>query len=176
MGRKKIDPDHSNMKKQNIGHMELFKGTKDDLSLIMFDAVPECRDDCPIMKREMVCPYAKNVNKGKPCRIQRRYMQAVVNYVEKSVKKKDDQVMMKIGMMVVPIFQQLIRFKLEAHALNNDVMLGNKVHPIFKEIRETIKLADNLVNSLNPLFDVDKGRGILDGDADYYDKILNGTK
>jgi len=150
---------------KDIGDMTLYKGKLGDVQMIMWDALPDCIEGCPIY---MECPYEK---KRLKCEMRRRYLESVLKSLEEGVTKKDEISALTIGLLVAPLFQSLISFKIFEHSLQHNVMLRTKVHPIYKEIRQTIKEISSLLKDLG-LTEGDKKKGYLDGNSDYYDEMI----
>jgi len=150
---------------KDLGSMTLYKGKLGDVQLIMWDALPECNEECSIYEE---CPYEKNRNK---CEMRRRYLESVMESLEAGVKKKDEISSITVGLMVAPLFQSLISFKIFAHGLDHSIMLKNKVHPIYREIRQTIKEISSLLKDLGLTTD-DKAKNYLDGNSEFYDEMI----
>ena len=137
------------------------RGKKKDLSLAVWDAVGPCtgnedadEDKCPL---HLDCPYLMlnnpnllNLSTGgrtdpDKCVLQAKYL----DYVYKSLvldnqKNLDQHQVDSIGLHLIPLYGHLIKFKMVEFVLGNNTMLtGGKgakaVHPIYKEIRETLK-------------------------------------
>ena len=137
------------------------RGKKKDLSLAVWDAVGPCtgnedadEDRCPL---HLDCPYLMMTNPNllnlstggrtdpDKCVLQAKYL----DYVYKSLvldnqKNLDQHQVDSIGLHLVPLYGHLIKFKMVEFVLGNNTMLtGGKgakcVHPIYKEIRETLK-------------------------------------
>jgi len=151
---------------KDIGDMTLYKGKLGDVQLIMWDALPDCTDECSIYES---CPYEKRRMK---CEMRRRYLESVMDSLEKGVKKKDEISSLTIGLLVAPLFQSLISFKIFQHSLGHDVMMRTKVHPIYKEIRQVIKEISSLLKDLG-LTEGDKKGNYLDGNSEYYDQMIS---
>ncbi len=151
---------------KDIGDMTLYKGKLGDVQLIMWDALPDCTDECSIYES---CPYEKRRIK---CEMRRRYLESVMDSLEKGVKKKDEISSLTIGLLVAPLFQSLISFKIFQHSLGHDVMMRTKVHPIYKEIRQVIKEISSLLKDLG-LTEGDKKGNYLDGNSEYYDQMIS---
>ncbi len=156
---------------KNLGSMNLKKGTFGDsnVSLIMWDALPDCNDECSIWES---CPYEKNRAK---CEMRRQYVTSVINQLEKAIQIKDETSILKMGLLLMPLFNHLVDFKITHHALNGDTIIFNrgsaKIHPVYKEIRATVKMINEMLNDLGVSRE-DKKRGMLDGDSDYYETMV----
>ena len=155
---------------RDIGDMTLYKGKLGDVQLIMWDALPSCNDECTLYTD---CPYIHDdaLKKRSKCEMRRRYLESVMSNLEKAIKTKDEISSITMGLMIAPLFQHLISFKIYAHSLEHSVMIKNKVHPIYKEIRATIKEINGLLSGLG-ITENDKKRNMLDGNANYYDDMI----
>jgi len=151
---------------RNLGDMTLYKGKLGDVQLIMWDALPQCVEECTIYT---TCPFDKGRLK---CEMRRRYLESVMKSLEEGVKKKDEISALTIGLLIAPLFQHLISFKIFEHSLGHNIMAKTKIHPIYKEIRQTIKEISGLLKDLG-LTEASKGKGYLDGDPDYYDELIS---
>lgn len=150
---------------KDIGDMTLYKGKLGDVQLIMWDALPECIEECPIYTE---CPYEK---RRKKCEMRRRYLESVMKSLDAGIKKKNEINSLTVGLLLAPLFQSLINFKIFQHSLGHGVMLQTKIHPIFKEIRQVIKDINLLLKDLG-LTEGDKKGSYLDGNSEYYDKMI----
>ena len=152
---------------KNIGDMTLYKGNFKDKKLISWDAVITCTDDCPINDR---CPYDKSKNL---CEMRRRYLESVITTLESGLKGDtiDDLDMIQVGLLLVPLFSQLVTFKIKAHSLGDQIMYGKGVHPVYKEIRQCVRSISDIIADLK-MKGSDKKKGLLDGDSGYYDRMI----
>jgi hypothetical protein len=158
---------------KNIGDFSLIKGEMDGIPLVLWDAVQECTEECVIWDK---CPYSR---KDK-CELRKRYLKSVIGSLEKGISNKDEITVMKIGLMLVPLFNQLVTFKLRAYSLGNgqDMFVSSKkiqINPVFKEIRDIIKDINSLLKDLCVDKDVES-RSLLNGDSDYYDTMVKSGK
>lgn len=149
-----------------LGNLEMKKGKLDGIPIVLWDAIPQCNEEaCPIRER---CPYQKT---GK-CTVRLKYLENVFNTVSAIPEHMDPVTAMKIGMHIIPLYTQLCRFKMEEYACETVVTDGKgstKINPIFREIRETIKLTTTLLNDLSSNR---KDVVPMDGDSDYYDSLF----
>jgi hypothetical protein len=128
--------DEMNLK---IGSLDLYKGKFDDgEALIAWDSIQDCvKETCPIFRK---CEFVK---KGK-CSLQVQYIQATVKTVYAVFPRMDKGTSYRIGMHLMPLYSQLCRQKMVELSLESITFLDHKgkvcIHPIFKEMRETIKL------------------------------------
>ena len=152
--------------------------TPQGYQIIMFDAVRPCRENrCPIHD---LCPYTKA---GK-CKIETTYLDAVFKSLCSIVRNKLTQELLnKFTLHLLPLHHQLIKFKIKAYSVEDvcftTVQGGVKMHPIFKEIRETIKQIENTQKSMGFDLEYVRALGLLGkvmdkdpdkyGDPDYWD-------
>ena len=130
--------------------------------LIMFDTVRDCRGErCPIYHK---CPYVKE---GK-CSVEVKYLDAILKSLLAIPGEKMTQPMLnKISLHLMPLFHQLIRFQIRAYSVEDvcyeTVQGAIKVHPIFKEIRGTLKAIESTQKSLGVDLEYFEALGILRG-------------
>ena len=137
--------------------------------------IKTCMEDCPIFER---CA-AQNV--GELCVVEKNYLGYVVKSAVKSLPKPvSEEILLRIGIIMLPLYSDLFRAQLEKSALNR-VMLGSgvsaKVHPIYRLIRETISTIDTQwlkIGFSKLAIKQFKGAGekeIINGDSSYYETI-----
>jgi hypothetical protein len=123
--------------------------THNNLLYIAVDAVQQCQEEgCPVFS---MCPYEKD--RAVRCAVEMKYIEAVIKSITDMIRTDTNQLVLnKITLHLLPLFQQLVRFQIEAYAVRRTVyttVQGQyKVHPIFKEIRETIKAIEGTQKSL----------------------------
>lgn len=155
---------------KNSGSLALDKGQVDGVSLEMFDAIPDCTDDCELIEK---CPYEKV---GYKCGLRRRYMESVTNSLLDMVPDKTDETALhKIEAFLVPLYNQLITLNIVNLTMPPIIhgKQGVKANPLFKEIREVIKGINSLLNEITIKERTRQG-SILDGDSDYYENMTSG--
>jgi hypothetical protein len=120
---------------------------RDNLRYIAIDAVRDCVGKrCPVHDQ---CPYAKS---GK-CTVERNYLEAVMDSFYDIVGKALNQELLNaFTLRMLPLFHQLVRFQIFAYSVE-DVFYETargliKPHPVFKEIRETIKAIESTQKSI----------------------------
>jgi len=112
--------------------------TKEGLRMIAIDAVRDCvGEDCPVYQK---CPYSKN---GK-CSVETGYISAVMDSYYDLIKKDMNQELLNaFTLRLLPLFHQLVRFQIFAYSVQEVCYVTSrgllKMHPVFKEIRETIR-------------------------------------
>ncbi len=151
--------------------MELTVFESEGLPLTLWNAIQDCNEDCPIHES---CPYTKK----EKCVLRERYIKSVMTSVDAGIKNRDEIVNLKIGLMLIPLFNQLVTFKIRAFATQTDVFISSKkiqVNPVFKEIRDIIKDINSLMKDLNVNSEIES-RSLLNGDSDYYDKMISTGK
>jgi len=137
------------------------------------DYVSECDDACPKFNK---CPEQ---NYGNKCTIMDEYLQGVSSVIFREYKKDlNEEMLWKLGMHLMPLYRFLCRLKLEESALRSVVGFSSKgtpwVHPIFREIRETIKSIEKTWLTVCPEIPMAPNVrsknyiDIEDGDPNYY--------
>ena len=153
---------------KNKGSLVINKGKSSGLALCSFDALTNCTmKDCCIYDS---CPYNKDKNKA--CGIRKQYLSHVLKTLEKVPSTLNELVGLKIGFNLIPLFSQLINMKILAHSLSGNIMRGTQIHPVFREIRQTIKLITDLLKDLEPK---DKYENFT-GTSSYYDELFTEEK
>lgn len=157
--------------KNKIGGVSIKKGkTEDGIPVVMWDAVPKC--DPSTCKMEEVCPHPKA---GK-CGVRVQYLTHVFETLIGQVDPDDSMAMFQIGFHLVPLYQHLVQFKMEE--FGSRVMYAQDngrryINPVFKEIRETIKIISQVLRDIRGSLDDDKLRDMItDGDGEYYDRLF----
>lgn len=122
----------------NIGDLQLEKGlVRKNVTMFAWDGIRDCNNnDCPVTD---MCHYIK---KGK-CAVQVKYLESLYKAILGTYAYLDDVMLFKIGMQVIPLYVQLVRLQLVELSLVSPVYTTFKgievAHPIYKEIRETLK-------------------------------------
>lgn len=111
--------------------------------LVAWDCVPDCDiDACPLGN---TCTYQHKSNK---CALQTEYLQSFIDMTLRTYRSISEDDMFKIGMHIIPLYSNLCRMKIVEKGLREVTYIdakGNpKVHPVFKEIREIIKVITSL--------------------------------
>ena len=165
-----------------IGDLQLEKGlVRKNVTMFAWDGIRECsNEDCPVSD---LCHYAK---RGK-CAVQVKYLESLYKAILGTYSYLDDVMLFKIGMQVIPLYVQLVRLQLVELSLNSPIYTSNKgmemAHPIYKEIRETLKTIHVMWKDLDLSFqfnskpEMNPGKGsekkadYEKGDPEYYKKI-----
>lgn len=155
----------------NLGTVNIMKGqTRGGLPVVMWDICPQCDpNDCPI---EDVCPYTQT---GK-CTVRMKYLNHVYETLHGQVKSDDPMALFVVGFHLVPLYSQLVQFKMVEFGSRVTGMTSNGkpfINPIYKEIRETIKAITSAMKEIAPSMDKDVLRdSITHGDNEYYESLF----
>jgi hypothetical protein len=168
---------------KNVGDLALSKGEiRDGVSLHAWDSVQECNPDtCPVIDK---CNY---LHVGK-CKVQLKYLETLYTAIDKSYKYLDEAMLFKVGMQIVPLYTQLMKLQIVELALPNPMIYSAKgqlmVHPVYKEIRDTLKTIAVMWKDLHLSFEFSgkpnpsagssssgEVRDFEKGDPTYYKKI-----
>ena len=123
---------------RNIGDIVFIKqkGEGDRPELALWDYVRQCSDECPIRH---LCPATSTL-----CTPEKEYLQHVIRLIFEYEEKKmiDRHGLHVFGTTILPLYQQLFLFKVEAMGLTTPLLHGKfiTVHPIYREIRATMKI------------------------------------
>lgn len=126
----------------NIANNTLQKGeVREGKQLVAWDCIQDCVPErCPIGTK---CVYAPQSASSGLCALQQQYLQSFVDVVFSTYRYIDDGDMYKIGMLLVPLYSQLCKQKILEKSLGyicyEDLKGKVNVHPIYKEMRETMK-------------------------------------
>jgi hypothetical protein len=161
---------------KNIGSLSIHKGPMGQFHLKLWDALPICDASCPLFEEQ--CPYDKT---KRICDLRKTYVENVMSSLYKAVEEKDEMMMHRVGMLLIPLYTSLISIKLDIHAMNGRVSDSKgRVNGIYRELRETIKTIDAFLKDLG----IDKVKGaskngkgdLLNGNGSYYEDLLNEGK
>lgn len=166
----------------DISSQSLEKGeVRDGKQLVAWDCIQTCNDACPIRNN---CTYKTAY--GVACELQKSYLESLTDMIFSTYRYLNDDMLFKIGMQLVPMYSQLCRQKIVEKSILSLTYEDNKgvtrIHPIYKEIRETIKTIGCVWKDIGftPLIpDVPAGTpgnkrpGF--GDPDHYARISQGA-
>ena len=134
-----------------LGSMNIVKGSVGGGDInYTWDTVSECRlENCPAATR---CHYLDGMSAGEECKIMKKYLRAVSmilydDHIEISAAQR-----LQIGMHIIPLYKTLCKMKIEevgiVSALHETSRSTLQVNPVYKEIREIIKVIDNVWKSI----------------------------
>lgn len=160
----------------NISNDSMNKGlVREGHELMAWDCIQTCHQRCPI---HSICTY-KNTTSSK-CALQINYLENLTKTIFKTYRYCNDEIMFKIGMHLVPLYSQLCRQKIVEKAVEELAYEDNKgvtrIHPIYKEIRETLKVITviwkemGFTPEMGTNLPVPKGRPGF-GNPDHYEEI-----
>lgn len=162
----------------SVDSYNVVRKTPEGKRIVIWDMLSPCgRDYCPINN---VCNY----NGNGQCVVEKKYIQAVFERVIKDYwDVVEESQLQRAGTLLIPMYLHLIKFKKFELSLSNPTISdhkGNpKVHPIYREIREHIKVINNLWISIlgNPIEAEDRGLGgyLNDGDPDYVEEMFRSS-
>jgi len=169
-----------------FGGLDLVKGVSSaDVDVIAWDSAGLCTmDKCPIITD---CDRAFGIRdriareeEVPKCVVQATYLNTVHRMlVEEKGEKLSASDSVRIGLMVLPLFGQLIRFKLWEIGLGGDIIIGSDkgkigIHPVYREMREVMKLINTIVRDMGrdtKLAIKRTAKRIMDGDPEYYELL-----
>ena len=131
-----------------MGDLSINRGKIEDRHLIAWDTIQDCRDEECILTT--MCYYKRE---GK-CTLQMNYLRAVQNMVFRNFRDTlTETQLFRIGLHLIPLYKVLIKLKMRELVVDDvltETTQGSlKAHPVFKEIRDTIKLIEMMWKSLN---------------------------
>jgi hypothetical protein len=124
------------------GKLNFFAGTYKGKALFSWDIVASCTGDkCPAYLR---CPFDDKDGKKDRCVVQLKYVKAAGMMMFKNYAKVLSSFQLyAFGLHVMPLIAALIKLKLIEIGLGvEDIVQVGKtkyIHPVFREIRETIR-------------------------------------
>lgn len=114
-------------------------------SFPVWTAVQDCEQENCVSAN--VCPYL--TDRARKCVVMMKYLKQVEKTVMDNLADgMDDFDLFKVGMQIIPLYKQLVRFKIIEMSLNSRHVSEmtksgtTKIHSLFKEIREVIKTID----------------------------------
>jgi len=122
------------------GYLYPNEGTKDATRVYIWSIVDDCDpENCPLVDD---CPYKdRKINK---CSVQSRYLKVVFRVASGKIgNMMDEDVMLMIGLELIPLYNQLFKLKVQDQAIKSSVYTDKdgkfRVNPTYKEIREVMK-------------------------------------
>jgi len=134
-----------------LGDMALSRGLDDaGNTMVSWDMVDKCRhEDCPALDQ---CPYEAAINNGGRCQIMLRYMKAASMTLYNHREQMTSAQRYQVGIHIMPLYRTLCRMKIEEIGVERILYRDDKgmfrINPLYKEIRETIKVIDAVWKSI----------------------------
>lgn len=184
----------------SIGSLKLDKGlVRKDVRMFAWDGIPECSGGLFDVNAEgfnpdTVCPannMCSYVKRGK-CAVAVKYLESLYSSILGSYSYLDEAMLWKVGMQIIPLYVQLVKLQIVEIALISPIYTSDKgtilMHPIYKEIRETMKTIHIMWKDLDLAFNFKKkpelnpdGEGdeaakkklYEQGDPQFYKKLIS---
>ena len=118
------------------------------LALFSWDVVPPCNGElCPA---NHLCDYTKDLGK---CLVTSTYLRAAAQTIFQNFSEiLDEPTLYRIGIHLMPAYRTLCRLKIEELGVTKVISISSQgkptANPIYREIRETIKLVEFLWEKL----------------------------
>lgn len=120
------------------------KGHYENLRMVAWTAVSDCTGErCRIYTE---CNY----NKDFKCGLMKQYLSTICEMIHREFRdlimhpERGEKFLFQIGMHLLPLYKTLGKLKMEEHAVLYPVYMSEKgirkADPVYKEIRDTIKL------------------------------------
>jgi len=173
---------------ERFGQMQITKGTKNGMKLVSWDAIPECRESCPIAEK---CPYTGK----KKCTVMKSYVGSAASIIQNNYDL-DEADMLRVGLHLLPLYRNLCRLQIEEFALEGITRVNKAgstvLHPIYDSIKAHVSAIESLWKALGLLNNAKKKRktdiekyhhdryvptevptvgDIVNGNPDYYDTL-----
>jgi hypothetical protein len=120
--------------------------------------------------------------------VQVKYLESLYTSVLGTYHYLDEAMLFKIGMQIIPLYVQLVKLQIVELSLTSPTYVSYKgtvmVHPIYKEIRETLKTIHIMWKDLDLSFNFQKKPGLepdgkedyITGDPTFYKKLIDGNE
>lgn len=143
-------PKELQLEKSRLGDVGFNKGKAAGRDLLVWDGVQPCRgQNCPIYNR---CYFSWKNTANSNCLVQKDYIATLLNTISNTYHILDDMQLFRIGMMIVPLYSQLVRLKIIELGVVDVVTTNEKgvqaIHPILKEVREVMKSINTIWKDL----------------------------
>ncbi|MDX9788991.1 MAG: hypothetical protein RBT11_19610 [Desulfobacterales bacterium] len=109
------------------------------VSFVSWDMIKDC--DAETCAMAALCPYAKTGI----CKVEQQYIRAVFSPLNELIEASPNAfVFNQVGLQLIPLYHHLIKLKMIELSIGRDGMVYKdpkgqlKVHPIYKEIRDTM--------------------------------------
>lgn len=119
--------------------------------ILLWDHVPDCRGvNCPAYRP---CHWTSKDTVGSKCYVIMTYLRSITNRIFREVGCDITQIQKsRVGLELIPLYRLLIRLKIEELGVGSLSYTTPKgmiaIHPIVKEIRETIKAIEGVMAAI----------------------------
>ena len=157
------------------------------MPLIMWQSLMPCTDHCQARDH---CTF--DHGKLERCQVQAEYLQDIFGVLCRRAHNagiRNERVITDIGVHLMPLYSQLMRFLIEEYGVRNTFDMDDKgryhAHPVFREIRAVIKdifqvskivfatHEHQMLGAQDVQPDMDRR---LHGTRGYYEAVLSGEK
>ncbi len=138
-----------------LGHMKIIKGRdhSDTKQIISWETVRMCRGEhCPAYD---LCEYNVKEHSAErlKCRVETTYLRSIASIIYRNfISVLDEPTLTRVGMHLMPIYQNLCRLKIAEVGVATPVETDEKgrtyINPVYKEMREHIKLLEQTWRSI----------------------------
>lgn len=141
----------------------------------LLGAIPTCSQKCPIYA---ICKYDR---RNKLCGMRKDYFEMVGDGLNEILKDNPTTAHI-VSCLLMPMYQHLLTVKLSIHAHSGvlDTNTKGTINPVYKELRETIKMITGMLKDLGILGGQQQGGqaasktgDIVNGTGDWYDKMVS---
>ncbi len=147
------DPDLPKRYDMELGRMHVVKGRDHTgmKQMMSWETVKPCRGErCPAYD---LCEYWVKNRPGLKCKVEKTYLRAVTSSIYRNyISVLDEPILLRIGLHLMPIYQNLCRLKIAevgiTDILDEDSKGKSFINPLYKEMREHIKLLEQTWRSL----------------------------
>lgn len=154
---------------------------KTPMAFVIWESIDKCNPEtCPVGKG---CEYLGFCEDGK-CAIQSKYLNSVMDIIFKAIKTRaDEMTLMEVGFLLIPLFNQLVKLKIQEVGLQGQIISmtkkGPMISPILKEMRSCIAMIKSTMQDVIHKRDINEAEKALptsgravgndqEGTSDYY--------
>jgi hypothetical protein len=169
----------------SFGNLSVARGTgRSGNSLYSWDALQDCTgDDCPAAPS---CQYLQKVRgrgeEMEKCKVMASYLKSVSTTILGNYEDQmDEGQLFRVGMHIVPLYRNLIKMKIEEIGISRVVTVAENgkmsINPLYKEIREYIKLIEQMWKSvgISGVMVSPPGDDGFNPDDNYYEEMEKGA-
>ena len=173
-GRKRVRTKLSMQHAQKLGSMVIMKGANEAGQVnYTWDVVQKCRlEHCPARNQ---CHYVADLMEGDDCKIMKKYIRAASLVLYDAQKDMTSVQRYQIGMHIIPLYKTLCKMKIEEVGIIDAVSMTSRgtmqVNPIYKEMREIIKVIDQVWKSIGMRANTIETPVFANGKTNYYDAM-----